>query len=286
MNDQVAVDTTAQTTNNEIASTAPATHGGDENLEQTFAKNESPVASEVALSSEAEVSTSTHANEGDTICERPEWLPEKFKDAEALAKSYGELEKRFGGFTGAPKEYEFTPSEALADSGFEYDSSDPDYARLTEIGKKLNMSNDAFNEFVNFSQEAMARETQEFREAYQEEMTAYTDSQIQSLNQSEIDLFKTNMQILANNPDVDEKAANSFLDSIHSADHIRFLNMAMGQNQNVSSVPANPSAVHDTRQSLREANAQVGKMPNGPAREAAKRDLMRRYQALDDRGLL
>ena len=37
---------------------------------------------------------------------RPEWLPEKFKTPEDLAKSYGELEKKMT--THVPKEYDFS----------------------------------------------------------------------------------------------------------------------------------------------------------------------------------
>lgn len=46
--------------------------------------------------------------------ERPQWLPEKFKSAEDLAKAYGELEKRMG----TPKE------EAPADKAKEADPKD------------------------------------------------------------------------------------------------------------------------------------------------------------------
>src|SRR5262245_24182233 len=36
--------------------------------------------------------------------ERPEWLPAKFKDGEALAKSYGELESKLGQMSSQLKE--------------------------------------------------------------------------------------------------------------------------------------------------------------------------------------
>jgi len=41
-----------------------------------------------------------------TAEERPEWLPQKFKTGEDLAKSYGELEKKIGAYTGAPEAYD------------------------------------------------------------------------------------------------------------------------------------------------------------------------------------
>ena len=41
------------------------------------------------------------------VGDRPEWLPEKFKSAQAMAKSYGELEKKLGSSPSAPESYEF-----------------------------------------------------------------------------------------------------------------------------------------------------------------------------------
>jgi len=36
--------------------------------------------------------------------DRPDWLPEKFKDPQSMAESYKSLESKFGVFTGAPEE--------------------------------------------------------------------------------------------------------------------------------------------------------------------------------------
>ncbi len=38
----------------------------------------------------------TEVEEPQAQQERPEWLPEKFESAEALAKAYGELESKMG----------------------------------------------------------------------------------------------------------------------------------------------------------------------------------------------
>lgn len=51
---------------------------------------------------------------------RPEWLPDKFKTAADLAKSYHELEKKFGT---APEDYDFSKSRYL----------DPDYVPFLEL---------------------------------------------------------------------------------------------------------------------------------------------------------
>jgi len=41
------------------------------------------------------------------VGDRPEWLPEKFKSTQAMAKSYGELEKKIGSSPSAPDAYDF-----------------------------------------------------------------------------------------------------------------------------------------------------------------------------------
>lgn len=59
---------------------------------------------------------------------RPDYLPAKFESAEQAVKAYGELEKKFGGFVGAPESYDFvTP---LEQHGLEWDKE-------SEVGKDL-----------------------------------------------------------------------------------------------------------------------------------------------------
>jgi len=54
------------------------------------------VSKDVAVNADGETAKLTDIKEEtQTTEERPEWLPEKFKNAEDLAKAYGELEKQF-----------------------------------------------------------------------------------------------------------------------------------------------------------------------------------------------
>jgi hypothetical protein len=69
----------------------------------------------------------------------PEWYnPSKYKSVSEQAKAYTELEKKFGGFTGAPKDGYSGPE------GIE--SDDVLLSELTEFANKTNMSQDAFND--------------------------------------------------------------------------------------------------------------------------------------------
>lgn len=71
--------------------------------------------------------------------ETPEWYKgDKYKSVAEQAKAYTELEKKFGGFTGAPKDGYAGPE------GIE--SDDALLQELTEFATKTNMSQEAFGE--------------------------------------------------------------------------------------------------------------------------------------------
>jgi hypothetical protein len=70
--------------------------------------------------------------------ERPDWYKaEKYKSVADQAKAYTELEKRFGGFTGAPKDGYQAPEGIEADDAL--------FAELKTFAEETNMSQDAFN---------------------------------------------------------------------------------------------------------------------------------------------
>jgi len=90
---------------------------------------------------------------GDT----PEWYKaDKYKSVAEQAKAYTELEKKFGGFTGAPKDG-YTGPEGI-------ESNDALLQELTEFASKTNMSQEAFGEAwellsaQNGAAEAVSRE--------------------------------------------------------------------------------------------------------------------------------
>lgn len=70
---------------------------------------------------------------------RPEWLPEKFKEPQELAKSYSELETKMGGTFGAPEEYKWN-----------LEGAEPDGVKLfKQVAKENNLSQKAFDEIVS-----------------------------------------------------------------------------------------------------------------------------------------
>ena len=73
------------------------------------------------------------------VGDMPEWYKaDKYKSVAEQAKAYTELEKKFGGFTGAPKD-----GYAVYDG---VESDDALWGELVEFGTKQNMSQAAMNE--------------------------------------------------------------------------------------------------------------------------------------------
>ena len=71
--------------------------------------------------------------------ETPEWYKgDKYKSVAEQAKAYTELEKKFGGFTGAPKDGYAGPEGVESDDAL--------LQELTEFATKTNMSQEAFGE--------------------------------------------------------------------------------------------------------------------------------------------
>ncbi|RLC46812.1 MAG: hypothetical protein DRH57_05310 [Candidatus Cloacimonadota bacterium] len=78
-------------------------------------------------------------DEDETPEDKPEFeLPDKFNNVDDLVKSYKMLEGKIGNFKGAPEAYEL--------KGQDMDS--PLISGLADTARELNMSNDAFGQFV------------------------------------------------------------------------------------------------------------------------------------------
>lgn len=88
--------------------------------------------------------------------ERPEWLLDKYMSDdkpidEAIkdqAKSYKEIQSKFGAFTGSPEEFEIAVSDELKEAGFELDSESEMLNDAKEFAKSLNMNQEGFNKMI------------------------------------------------------------------------------------------------------------------------------------------
>lgn len=100
-------------------------------------------------------------NDASAPTDRPDNVPEKFWDTESSAvrtddvlKSYSELEKRFGSFTGAPDDYGFNASEEMTakfeELGIEINTTDdPLYTAALEMAKDTGMNQEGFDKLAN-----------------------------------------------------------------------------------------------------------------------------------------
>lgn len=88
--------------------------------------------------------------------EKPEYLLPKFKSVADQAKSYSELEKRFGGFKGAPENYEVALPEEL-EGKVAINADDPLLKGFMEVAKSSNMSQETFNQVLSSYANHMAQ---------------------------------------------------------------------------------------------------------------------------------
>lgn len=138
--------------------------------------------------------------------ERPEWLPEKFESAEALAKAYGELESKMGEATEESSdddEYEYEEVEEVAEatgisveameefSNEFYENGDLSNESLERIEKEFNIPQDIAKAYVE-GQKALAEQarTSIYNEVGgQESYEAMLDWAKDALPDSEIEAY-------------------------------------------------------------------------------------------------
>ena len=119
------------------------------------------------------------------VGEMPEWYKaDKYKSVAEQAKAYTELEKKFGGFTGAPKD-----GYALAEG---VESDDALWAELVEFGTKTNMSQSAMNE----AWELLTAQEQAIEEVS-------VEAEMEKLGDNAVERIKVVEQYMKNNLDGD-----------------------------------------------------------------------------------
>lgn len=91
------------------------------------------------------------------------------------AKSYSELQSKFGAFTGAPDEYQLSLSDQLTEAGLEIDADDPLIAKAMEYAKDSNMSQEGFQGMLELHGQYIMAMEQGRQELMQEEIKALGD---------------------------------------------------------------------------------------------------------------
>ena len=160
--------------------------------------------------------------------EAPEWFnSKKYKTVSDQAKAQRELEKRFGGFTGAPEQY--APVDGI----------EPDelYNKVATVAKELNMSNEAFNKVVGIYKE----HNTQLQQISKAEIEAHKITEIQKLGVNAQDTIKNVQTWVSNNFTPEEQ--NIFNEFAVSADAIKILSKikdmagkSMAQSQPVANI--------------------------------------------------
>jgi len=148
------------------------------------------------------------------------------------AKAYGELQKRFGGFTGAPDDYELSINEVAQEMGADIDQDAPIFSEMAEVAKELNMSNDAFNKFS----EVMIKNSLAEKQAYEDNL----DSEIKSLHNGTARLEHVNGFINAN---LSPEAAEAFQAMPQTAAQIEAIEQIIGLVKGGSNAPVESSTM-------------------------------------------
>ncbi|MCP4090274.1 MAG: hypothetical protein GY746_10830 [Gammaproteobacteria bacterium] len=142
------------------------------------------------------------------------------------AKAYGELQKRFGGFTGAPEEYELSLSEKASELGVEMDMDSPIFSEMMEVAKELNMSNEAFNQFS----EVMVKNALAEKMAFEENLV----KEIESLHNGSARIEQINGFVEAN---LSPEAVEAFQEMPQSAAQVEAIEQLIGLVKGGSNAP-------------------------------------------------
>lgn len=167
--------------------------------------------------------------------EKPEWFKDsKYKSVAEQAKAYTELEKRFGGFVGAPQEG-YQLAEELSSL-----SDDPSVKSVLDILKESNASNDLANKLIGTYMES---QKQLAEQAIAREMELLGDNRDYRINA--IKEFA--------NANIPQNLQEAFAGMVTSASHIEVIESLMKRMQGSAVAPENTTPKSTvSSESLRE----------------------------------
>ena len=184
---------------------------------------------------------------------------DKYKSLEDQAKAYGELEKRFGGFTGSPETYELP-------EGFDIPADDPLFASVAEIGKEANMSNETFTKLVEAYTNVMAQGEEQAKAQAMEALGKDADQRI------------LNVQSWLNS-NADKEMIEKIAPLATSAESIEALEWFIGKTKN-SNVASNDVATPAPMTEAEYAQMLMAKDDNGNLKIATDKEYKKKMDAM------
>lgn len=147
----------------------------------------------------------------------PTWFDNsKFSSVTDQAIAHKELQKKLGGFTGAPENYEFSIAEGL-EGKVDLDVDSEQYKAFRDFAKESNMSNDLFNNIVNSHLQALAGS----QEKAQTDVAENQKAELEKLGTESSNIINEVTSWGQNNLTSDE--FESFRGLANSADNIKLL---------------------------------------------------------------
>lgn len=169
------------------------------------------------------------------------------------AKAYGELQSKFGSFTGAPEDYEISLSEGLADKiNLEDYSEDPILNDAREMAKEWGMNNDGFNQMVDLYFRGQQAEVDALDQVRDEEMKALGNNAQRRLDNIS-DWAKANL---------DADASEALAGTLTSAASVQAIEALIAKTRAVSQVQDAPQAPAVSAEKLREMQVAVDQFGN------------------------
>ena len=120
-----------------IEVTPDSTNESLEQSEEKVTKDDAVADKNITVNADASSATITPKEVQETPIEesvRPDWLPQKFKDAEELAKAYGELEKQFSSRT--QEEAKAEPTQEVSEQGTALDGYYDEFSKNGSLSDK------------------------------------------------------------------------------------------------------------------------------------------------------
>jgi len=216
--------------------------------------------------------------------EAPEWFNSKtFKSVEEQAKAHGELRKLYNqkvkGLSGAPEEgYQYEMPEDYTSKDWKYNTDDPGYQDFLHLARDNGFSQELVTEMTDMLVENSNMQKEHNAMRHDEQVT----EEMNKLSLGDTDAFESAIRNAANNPNVQKEDLNVLLDNLNNAEAIRAFTSLMNEHS-YSHLPgpevgAAPN-MEDHQNHLRNRLSDLTKL-RGTARENAKRQLYRDYEAL------
>lgn len=223
------------------------------------------------------VPTAEEQQQGEASKDRPEWLPEKFKTPEDLAKSYSELEKKVSG-NKAPDKYDWSMTKDLG-----LDEVTPELDQeITQVFKQANFTQDQVKTAMALYSDQLAKLQSQMQSA----PVADLQAESKTLKNSWGDEYQTRLEAVKKfSTTLPERVLNMPL--IDTAEGIQFLESLMENNRMpnpISNTQAAPQQdINSVREQIREMRADPKfKLPPGdPVNDVHMKKLYALYELQD-----